>query len=346
MTAADSLCVALVGAGFFARFHLDAWLRMKHARLVAVCDRDSATHHHVKGKGGEITVYEDFAAMLDAEKPDLLDVATPPASHLSLVEAAAARGLDIICQKPLAPTYEEAERLVKACERGGVVLAVHENIRWAPWHREIARLMGDGLIGRPHRIGMRLRPGDGQGPDAYLSRQPYFQEMPRFLVHETAIHWIDTFRFLMGEITGVFARLERLNPVIAGEDSGVIVFGFENGTTGYFDGNRLNDHVSDNTRRTMGEMWVEGSAGVLRLDGAARLWWKPHGKSEIEHNYSWRDQGFAGDAVLAIQTHVVSHLREGIPLENSGRAYLRNLEIEEAVYRSSREGRWVETTPS
>lgn len=343
---ADSRRVALVGAGFFARFHLDAWLRMDGARLVAVCDRNPETHEYVRRVAESVALHADYDGMLDGEDLDLVDIATPPATHLPLVEKAAARGLDIICQKPLAPTEQEAVRVVDACERAGVTLVVHENIRWAPWHREIARLVRAGTIGRPHRIAMRLRPGDGQGAEAYLSRQPYFQQMPRFLVHETAIHWIDTFRFLMGEITGVFARLERLNPVIAGEDSGVIVFAFENGMTGYFDGNRLNEHVSDDPRRTMGEMWVEGSGGVLRLDGAARLWWKPHGEEEIEHAYEWYDAGFAGDAVFAIQAHVISHLRDGTLLENSGRDYLRNLAIEKAVYRSADEGRWIDTTPS
>ena len=341
--------VALVGAGYFARFHLDAWLRLETARLVAVCDRDPATHAHVRDADAGIPVYGDLDAMLDAESPELVDVATPPDTHLALVSAIverkAERKLDVICQKPLAPTRDEAARVVQCCEEAGVGLAVHENIRWTPWHREMARLIEAGALGRLHRVSMRLRPGDGQGADAYLSRQPYFQSMPRFLVHETAIHWIDTFRFLFGEITGVFARLERLNPVISGEDSGIVVFAFENGASGIFDGNRLNDHVSDNPRRTMGEMWVEGSAGILRLDGAARLWWKPHGKAEVEHRYAWHDRGFAGDAVLATQAHIVSHLREGAPLENSGRDYLRNLDVEEAVYASSVEGRWIALPP-
>lgn len=338
----DGIRVAMVGAGFFARFQLDAWQRLPNAHLVAVCDREPATHASVKSVDADIQVYEDMETMLDAVQAHLVDIATPPETHAPLVAIAAARGLDIICQKPLAPTREEALALVEGCERAGITLAVHENIRWAPWHREIARLIGAGQLGALHRISMRLRPGDGQGDDAYLARQPYFQNMPRFLIHETAIHWIDTFRFLIGEITGVFARLERLNPVIAGEDAGVVVFAFENGSTGIFDGNRLNDHVSDNPRRTMGEMWVEGSAGVLRLDGAARLWWKAHGEAEAEHHYAWQDRGFAGDAVFATQAHIVAHLRDGGPLENSGRDYLRNLDIEEAVYRSSEEGRWIE----
>lgn len=338
--------IALVGAGYFARFQLDAWRRSSGARLVAVCDRDIATHDYVRSVDEAIPMFREITAMLDAQTPELVDIATPPDTHEALVGEAAARGLSVICQKPLAPNRDSAVRLVQACEQAGVMLAVHENIRWTPWHREIARFVGAGRLGQLHRISMRLRPGDGKGPEAYLSRQPYFQNMPRFLIHETAIHWIDTFRFLIGEITGVFARLEKLNPVIAGEDAGVVIFAFENGSTGVFDGNRLNDHVSDDPRRTMGEMWVEGSAGVLRLDGAARLWWKAHGEAEVAHEYAWEDRGFAGDSVFAIQEHILAHLRDGAALENSGRAYLRNLDIEEAIYRSSEEGRWVELSPA
>lgn len=338
--------IALVGAGYFARFQLDAWRRSSGARLVAVCDRDIATHDYVRSVDEAIPMYREITTMLDAQTPELVDIATPPDTHEALVGEAAARGLSVICQKPLAPNRDSAVRLVQACEQAGVMLAVHENIRWTPWHREIARFVGAGRLGQLHRISMRLRPGDGKGPEAYLSRQPYFQNMPRFLIHETAIHWIDTFRFLIGEITGVFARLEKLNPVIAGEDAGVVIFAFENGSTGVFDGNRLNDHVSDDPRRTMGEMWVEGSAGVLRLDGAARLWWKAHGEAEVAHEYAWEDRGFAGDSVFAIQEHILAHLRDGAALENSGRAYLRNLDIEEAIYRSSEEGRWVELSPA
>ena len=66
--------------------------------------------------------------------------------------------------------------------------------------------------------------GDGWGDNAYLDRQPYFQTMPRLLVVETAIHWIDTFRFLFGEVDAVYARLRRINPAIAGEDAGLICF--------------------------------------------------------------------------------------------------------------------------
>ena len=68
-----------------------------------------------------------------------------------------------------------------------------------------------GRVGDLYQIAFRMRPGDGRGPDAYLSRQPYFQKMERFLVHETAVHWIDTFRYLAGDPVAVYADLRRIN---------------------------------------------------------------------------------------------------------------------------------------
>jgi predicted dehydrogenase len=61
---------------------------------------------------------------------------------------------------------------------------VHENFRFQPWHREIKRLLVQDSIGdRLHSLTFRSRPGDGWGERAYLDRQPYFRDMPRFLIY-------------------------------------------------------------------------------------------------------------------------------------------------------------------
>ena len=329
------LRVAGVGAGYFSQFHLQGWRAIPEVELVGWCDREVA---RVKG----VAAYGSVEEMIDKAKPDLVDIVTPPDTHRELVTATAARGLPVICQKPLAPTYAEAVEVVESAERARVPLIVHENFRWQPWYREARRLIEANHLGKLHSVAFRLRPGDGQGPRAYLDRQPYFQKMPRLLVHETAIHWIDTFRFLMGDVTSVFSALKKRNPVIAGEDSGYILFDFESGASGLFDGNRLNDHAASNPRRTMGEMWLEGERGVLRLDGEARLWWKPHQQPEAEHRYDrGPDDAFGGGCCGALQRHVVRGLLENFPLENTGKTYLTNLRIEEAVYRSSAEGRRI-----
>lgn len=332
--------VAIVGCGYFAAFHHDAWARIPGVEVVAVCDRDPARAEAARAAHHPgATVFDDVERMLDAAGPTLVDIVTPPPTHAPLTALCAARSIDVICQKPLAPDLDAARRLVDEAEAAGIRLAVHENFRFQPWFREARRLIDDGRFGRLHSVAFRLRPGDGQGPRAYLDRQPYFQSMERFLVHETAVHLIDTFRMLMGEATTLYADLRRINPVLAGEDAGYILLGFEEGGTGMFDGNRLNDHVAENTRLTMGEMWLEGEAGILRLDGGGGLHWKPHGGGEARHDYPWTDRGFGGDCVFATNAHIVAAWRAEERAQNEGRAYLRNMELVDAAYRSSDEGR-------
>jgi D-apiose dehydrogenase len=333
------LRVATIGAGYFSQFHHDAWSRMEDVDLVAVCDQDAAKAEAFARRWGIERVFTDAQTMLDEIKPDLVDIATPPTTHLALIRLAAGRKVPAICQKAFCRTLAEAEEATRVAEDAGTLLVVHENFRFQPWFREIKRMLDEGRLGELYQVSFRLRPGDGQGPHAYLDRQPYFQKMERFLVHETAIHFIDTFRYLLGEVGSVFARLTRLNPAIAGEDAGIVLFEFENGTRALFDGNRLVDHPADNRRLTMGELLVEGSAGVIRLDGYARLYFRPFGSNEEQPvAYSWENVGFAGDSVLQLQRHVVDHLKGDGPVVNRARDYLTNLRIEDAVYRSSERG--------
>ena len=342
---AGGLRVAVIGAGYFSQFHVEAWSSMESVAEVYLCDSD---YDRARALGDRFNVSEvqtDAARMLAKVNADLLDIVTPPATHLELVRLGCRHGLPMVCQKALAPTFDEALRIVETAERADLPLIVHENFRFSPWYREAHRLLDHGMLGTPHCVAFRLRPGDGQGPNAYLARQPYFQTMPRFLVFETAIHFIDTFRYLLGEVEAVSARLRRINPAIAGEDAGYIIFEFAGGLTGLFDGNRANDHASDNPRRTMGKMWLEGSNGVLRLDGMARLWWKPHQGDEIEHVYDRGPDTFAGGAVGNLNAHVVRFLRgEGVA-ENRGRDYLQNIRIQDAVYRSHASGTRIDLTP-
>lgn len=340
------LRVAAVGAGYFSQYQYLGWRNMARDGLVEVvglANRDRTKGQQMAARFEVPQVFSTIDELLPATRPDLVDIITSPSTHRAFVRAAVERGIAVICQKPFGVDYADALAITELAERAGVPLVVHENFRWEPWYREAKRLIAQGELGALHSIAFRLRPGDGQGPHAYLDRQPYFQSMPRLLVMETAIHWIDTFRYLMGEARAVYARLRRVNPAIAGEDAGLIVFEFDSGAAGLFDGNRCNDHVAANPRRTMGECWLEGSRGVLRLDGEARLFFKPHQGDEREHRYDrGPDDTFGGGACEWLQRHVVAHLAKGTPVENSARDYLVNLKVQEAVYRSHADGRRIE----
>jgi predicted dehydrogenase len=337
-----SLAVGLLGAGYFAQFHAEAWARLDGVRLAAVCDTNRGRAGATAARHGG-SAFDTLAAMLAEVPLDLLDIAAPPAAHAPAIRAAIAAGVGtVICQKPFCGGLAAAETITAEAEAAGLRLIVHENFRFQPWHREIARLLAAGAIGEPLQLAFRLRPGDGQGPRAYLDRQPYFQAMPRFLVHETAVHLLDVFRFLWGQPEAVFADLRRLNPAIAGEDAGLIILRYADGRRALFDGNRLVDHAAANPRLTMGELLAEGTEGTLRLDGAGRLLLRARGAlDERAHAYRLPPQGYGGDCVFALQRHVVAHLTEGTAVENAARDYLATLRLVEACYASTEEGRWT-----
>jgi predicted dehydrogenase len=336
-----TLRLALIGCGYFAQFHAEAWSRLP-VRVVAVCDMDRAKAEATARLFADAQVFTDAAEMLEAARPDLVDIATPPATHAALVALCVAQRIPAICQKPLAPDWATAAAIVEHAERARVPLIVHENFRFMPWFAEADRLLRDGAVGEPLDISFRLRSGDGQGEDAYLSRQPYFRTMPRFLVHETIIHLIDVFRMMFGEVTGVFARLRTLNPAIVGEDAATLLFSFADPRReGLLHGNRLLDHPSDDPRMTNGVLLLEGTGGQLRLDGHGRLFLRPHRGAEREHAYAWERRGYGGDCVHRQCAAALAHVAEGVPVPNLARAWLRNMEIEEAAYRAAAEGRFV-----
>lgn len=341
-TTKSTVRVAMVGAGYFAWFHADAWSRISGVELAAICDREPGKAAELARPYPGTRAFQDLDEMLASVPVHLIDIATPPPTHAGLVRSVLGRGLDAVCQKPFCTSLAEAEETVRFADRTGRLLVVHENFRFEPWYRRIKEVLDAGEIGEVYQISFRLRPGDGQGPGAYLSRQPYFQKMPRFLIRETAIHFVDVFRYLLGEVTAVSADLRRLNPVIAGEDAGLVVFEFAGGRRALFDGNRLADHPADDRRLTMGEMWIDGARGALRLDGFGRVWLRASGKnSEAELSFDWENRGYGGDCVYHCLAHVARHLIDGTAIENTGRDYLANLRIEEVIYRSDAEQRRI-----
>lgn len=343
---AAPLKLATVGTGYFSQFHYAAWQRIPEISVVGICNRTASGAATVAERFSHAKVFTNFEDMLDRVTPDIVDIITPPETHLSYITIAAARGIAVICQKAFCRDLTEAREAARRSSLSTAPAIVHENFRFQPWYRKAKQMLDEGLLGDLYQVSFRLRPGDGQGPEAYLQRQPYFQKMPRFLVHETAIHLIDTFRYLFGEVAAVYASLRRLNPVIVGEDAGILIFDFANGARGLFDGNRLVDHASDNCRRTMGEMIIEGSAGSLTLDGRGRLFFRRLGEAtQTEILFNWRDDAFGGDCVYALQRHMIDHILNGSPLENRPMDYLANLVLEEAVYQSAASGQRIPITP-
>lgn len=336
------LRIAVIGTGYFSRFHYAAWQRMPDVELVALHTLDAKTGKLFQTEFGVDKVFSDVSQLLEQSDADLVDIITPPVSHADIIEQCIAHKKAVVCQKPFCRSLREAEQIVSRITATNSFVAVHENFRFQPWYQEIKNILQTHMLGNIYEISFDLRPGDGQGSSAYLDRQPYFQTQERFLIQETGVHFIDVFRFLFGEITGLFARLTKLNPIINGEDAGVVVVEFNNGVRGILNANRLADHSAQNTRLTMGEMRIEGSEGSLYLNGEGQLHTRVHGSTELkEHRFSWRDIDFGGDCVFNTNRHIADHLLYQKPVFNLASEYLMNRKIEELIYRSAESESWI-----
>jgi predicted dehydrogenase len=330
-----------LGAGYFAPFQYEAWTRIPEVEIVAMYNRSEGRALPIMATYGVPRYYPDWKEMIDRETPDFVDIITPPETHEEMCRYAAERGVTVICQKPLAPEYEASQRIVENSTAAGVRFMVHENFRWQPWYRAIKDVQLRRDIGEFTHLHFLMRMGDGWAEDAYLARQPFFREYPRLLIYETGVHFIDTFRFLLGDVASVVAETKQHNPAIRGEDAGQILLKFRNGSTAIWDASRYNESEADNPRFTFGELRIDGTRGHLTMDAASTIRVKQLGQPATELDYRRERKNFAGDCVFFLQRHFVDCMLSGTEFESSGQDYLNNVRIVEAAYESSRTGRRV-----
>ena len=321
-----------MGQAILPNFTAEGWSRTAGAAIVAVADATPGRASEFAAKWNIPRADVDAAEMLDREKPDFVDIVTRPEAHLSLTELAAAKGIHVICQKPMAPSWQDCLAMVAACKHAGVRLLIHENWRWQPWYRETKRVMDSGALGTPYHLAFRHRTGDGLGPSPY-SQQPYFVQMPRLLVYETLVHHLDTGRYLAGEIDSVYCQMKRINPVIAGEDCAMIHMSFASGVQGLIDGNRISGKVPSSL--ALGSFRVEGDQGMIRCSSSGRLFLTQHGKDETALSYMLPSIGYRGDSIRAAQEHYVSCLQTDERCESEGQEYLKTVAAVEACYESA-----------
>ena len=234
-----SLRVAIAGAGWVSQHHLGAWKSLQNTEVVAICDPQLARAETRAREFDIANVFTDAAEMLDATRPDALDIAAPVEMHDALCRLAADRGVHILCQKPLAATLEDARQTV-ADVAGRVRMMVHENWRFRPQYRLIRRWLDEGALGDAVSCAIRVR-ASGLLPDAdgrfpQIERQPYFATAPRLLISDVLVHHFDVARWLMGPLKVFAARTGRTCPAVRGEDHAVILLRGEDRTV-VIDGN-------------------------------------------------------------------------------------------------------------
>jgi predicted dehydrogenase len=147
---------AIIGSGLIAgKKHIPAFQRLRHkTELVAVCDLNLAAARDISVRFGIPSAYSDVAEMLRSEKPDLVDICTPPQSHTRLAVEAMRHGCHVLIEKPMALTSADCDEIVRASNEYGVKVCVgHSDLFYEPFMKA-RRMVANGAIGKVR--GMRI----------------------------------------------------------------------------------------------------------------------------------------------------------------------------------------------
>lgn len=221
--------VAVVGAGGIGETHLKAY-----ADWPDLCEIVAVADIHLPAAEGRVThfgghAFADYVEMLDAMQPDAISVCTPPNLHLPIVQAAAARNISVLCEKPPARTLAETKAIVEAMQQSRGILQFAFCHRF---HRPVVQaqeLIASGKLGKVvqiyNRFGFRFaRAGQSWFTDREIAGGG--------ILIDTLVHSVDIFRSLAGEVAQVAASMSTTLPGIDVEDSASLLVTSENGVIG------------------------------------------------------------------------------------------------------------------
>ena len=164
----------MVGCGYISQqVHLPLWERMGRAKVVACADEDLNRAQLLATPYGIKRVYTGVESMLEHEELDLVDVCTPPQSHMDILSKALERGVDCMVEKPLALRSRDAESVVSLAEEKGLKVYVIHNYSFLPAVRFVKRLVSSGGVGDVKIVDTRYM--------APLTKERYYS--PKHWIH-------------------------------------------------------------------------------------------------------------------------------------------------------------------
>lgn len=342
--------IGCIGAGFImADCHLVAY-RAAGFNPIAIASRSKGNAETVAKRHAIGAVYEDYRALLQDPRVEVIDIAVPPDVQVDVVRDAVRQNhhiRGILAQKPLGVDYAQARLIVQMCRDAGIVLAVNQNMRFDHSIRGCKTILDRGYLGTPVLATIDMR--------AIPHWMPWQQRLGWVTLRIMSIHHLDTFRYLFGNPRRVFASV-RTDPRTAGKfahEDGICLYILE-----YDDGFRASscDDVwagpsLEGAESDISILWrVEGTEGLARgtigwpsyptrtpstLDFTTRLdpgqWWKPR----------WNEAWFP-DAFVGPMADLLCALEENRAPMLSGEDNLLTMALVEACYKSVREHRAVE----
>jgi predicted dehydrogenase len=220
------LRLAVVGAGLIGRSHIERIKLSPECRLAAIADPSPQAAAYAGELGAPH--YADLVAMLEAERPDGVIVATPNASHAANTLACIERRIPVLIEKPITHTVEDAERIIAAAGEAGLAVLVGHHRRHNPilgHARDMIRGGRLGCIATVAAFETFLKPDDYF--DVAWRREPGGGPVLINLVHA-----IDDLRFLCGEIAAVQALTSNALRGFPVEDTAVVNLRFVSGALG------------------------------------------------------------------------------------------------------------------
>lgn len=332
---------ALFGTGFWANYQLPGWLESPGVRCTALYNRTRSKAEALGQLYGIGAVYDNAAELLEKEPVDFADVCTGVETHAHLVRLAASKRLPVVCQKPLAVSLEEAERMLADCRAAGVALYVNENFRWQTPIRAFKSELDTGAIGRVFRARISMVSGF-----PVFQNQPFLRDLPQFVLTDVGSHVLDVARFLFGEAASLYCQTHRVHTHIQGEDVATVVLHTVNDATVLVEmGYAENFLERDRFPETF--IFAEGERGSLEL--GPDYWLRTttstgtHLRRTPPPRYAWADPAYdvVHSSIVPCQANILSALRGEGEAETTGDDNLRTVRLVFGAYESAAAGRVV-----
>jgi predicted dehydrogenase len=344
--------VGILGGGGISDTHARAAAAVPDLRVVAVCGRDEARVRTLAAAHGA-AAFTDRAAFLRHRPMEIVAVGTPSGLHADDIEAAAAHGLHVLCEKPLDVTTARIDRMLEAVDRAGITLGVFFQDRSTPDLMDVKDAVVAGRLGRPILADARVkwyRPPEYYGQS--LWRGTWALDGGGALMNQ-GVHTVDLLLWLLGDVRRVYARVLTALHAIEVEDTAVAVLEFESGAVATLEATTAAWPGYD--RRVA----ITGTQGTVVIEQARVTRWDLRGPAL---------EGSAGGAAAiapsappgaASRTHVVADasahrrvfedfvqaLDTGRPPRVDGGEGRRSVALIEAIYASSRRGQPVDVAP-
>ncbi|NLG49902.1 MAG: Gfo/Idh/MocA family oxidoreductase [Chloroflexi bacterium] len=211
--------IAIIGCGGIGHTHARAYAANSDVcQLVACADVAPQAADSMEREFG-CAAYQDAAAMLDDVRPDAISICTPPSSHLPMTQLAAERGIAVLCEKPLTRNLPEAQQMVELVQSSDILFMNGLCHRFHGPVQQARQIIQEGRLGRviqfQNRFAFRF-----QGVEQRWFTDPEIAGGGILL--DTAVHSLDLFRFLVGEVATVCAQISTTLPIQV-EDSATLL---------------------------------------------------------------------------------------------------------------------------